>query len=145
MNATDPVVTRFGLGLYANRQIRLRVDLQASPRYSADRLWEILEVYVEESTVRESMPRDFVTGIHFNFPEPFLTRTTIEYSLSEGAMTRLEVYDALGRRVVSLVNQDLEAGSYAQTFDGSRLPAGLYIARLTIGSEIFNEPMMLVR
>ena len=46
---------------------------------------------------------------------------------------RLTVYDALGREVAALVNEELKPGSYEVEFDGSNYPSGVYFYRLTAG------------
>jgi endonuclease/exonuclease/phosphatase family metal-dependent hydrolase len=65
------------------------------------------------------------------FPNPFHGRTTVSFTLAETATVRVEAFDALGRRVSSLVDGTLAAGAYETTFDAGALPPGLYLVRLT--------------
>ena len=67
-------------------------------------------------------------------------------------MTRvhLDVFNLLGQRVRSLVNEALPPGHYRTTFDarddaGRELPTGLYFYRLETGKESQTRKMMLLR
>lgn len=53
-----------------------------------------------------------------NFPNPFNPETQIAYSLREEAAVSLEVYDALGRRVATLVDRRMSAGEYVASWAG---------------------------
>ncbi len=85
-----------------------------------------------------------------NYPNPFRTQTQIEYALPEsqaGSTVQLEIYDLLGRRVRSLVNQPQDAGFYQVTWDGrdgagQPLASGVYIYRLS--SDAFSKTRQLV-
>jgi hypothetical protein len=57
----------------------------------------------------------------------------------------LTVYDMLGRPVAVLVNDVRAAGEYRVSFDASGLASGLYIYRLTNGSESVTRTMTLVK
>lgn len=65
-------------------------------------------------------------------PNPFSDRTTLSYTLSEVAEVALEVTTPVGKRILTLVNDRQKAGDHDVTFDGSRLPTGVYVATLTV-------------
>ena len=65
-------------------------------------------------------------------PNPFSDRTTLSYTLSEDAEVTLDVTTPVGKRIVSLINERQKAGDHDVTFDGSRLPTGVYVATLTV-------------
>ena len=68
-----------------------------------------------------------------NYPNPFAGRTTIPFKLVGAQTVRLEVYDLLGRHVITLVDQPFASGSYEVQFDASRLSSGVYFYRLSAG------------
>ena len=68
-----------------------------------------------------------------NHPNPFNPSTTIRYTIPQEGNAALVVYDLLGREVARLADGPHTAGTYAATFDASRLASGVYLARLTSG------------
>jgi hypothetical protein len=65
-----------------------------------------------------------------NFPNPFNPGTTIPFSLPQEADIILSVFDALGREVAVLANGRMGAGTHLLSFDGSRIPSGVYFYRM---------------
>ncbi|MGA3286546.1 MAG: T9SS type A sorting domain-containing protein [Bacteroidota bacterium] len=91
--------------------------------------------------------------LYQNYPNPFNPTTTIEYQLP-GTGTRLNVslkiYDAIGREITNLVNEQQAPGYYQKTFDASRYASGMYIYRLVATDEqnkqhVFQKKMVLLR
>ncbi|MBP1678233.1 MAG: Por secretion system C-terminal sorting protein, partial [Bacteroidetes bacterium] len=80
-----------------------------------------------------------------NYPNPFNPSTTIEYALPEASQVRLEVFNAIGERVATLVDGRQDAGSYRSTFDASSLPSGVYLYRLTAGANVSVKRMILMK
>ncbi|TVQ16542.1 MAG: T9SS C-terminal target domain-containing protein [Balneolaceae bacterium] len=91
----------------------------------------------------EQFPLEFSLGQ--NYPNPFNPSTVIRYRIPESTGVRLDVYDILGRRVVSLVNEQLAAGEHTAVFDGSRLASGVYLYRLQAGNRTMVRKMLLVK
>ena len=80
-----------------------------------------------------------------NYPNPFNPSTQIRFMLPTRSSVTLMVYDALGRSVRTLVNQQLDAGEYVTTFDATRLPSGVYYYVLRAGVLIESKRMVLIR
>ncbi len=80
-----------------------------------------------------------------NYPNPFNPVTKISYELRVTNYVSIIVYDILGKGIRSLVNQKLDAGKYAVEFNGSDLPSGVYIYRLTAGDFTAMKSMLLVK
>ena len=68
-----------------------------------------------------------------NYPNPFNPSTTIRYALPKDGHVMLKVYDMLGREMMTLVNEEREAGSHEVRLDGTRLGSGMYLCRITAG------------
>jgi hypothetical protein len=66
-----------------------------------------------------------------NYPNPFNPATTIEFSIKENSFVIVDVYDILGRKVTSAINENLASGSYKYIFDGGELSSGIYYYALT--------------
>lgn len=80
-----------------------------------------------------------------NYPNPFTDRTTLGYALPEAAHVRLDVYDIRGRRVATLVNDDVGPGRHEVRLDAAGLASGTYVARLTAGTHVETQRLQLVR
>ena len=79
-----------------------------------------------------------------NYPNPFNTQTTIQYT-SAGGHTLVQIMDASGRLIKRLVEAEMQAGTYAISFNASLLPSGVYYARLQNGSISQVRSMLVVR
>src|SRR5205085_350520 len=77
--------------------------------------------------------------LEVNHPNPFSHLTTISYFLAEYGLTKLCLYDELGREVSRIIDRVQDAGKYSFDFDGSKLPAGNYILRLESGGEVVSK------
>ena len=80
-----------------------------------------------------------------NFPNPFNPSTEIEFKVAKAGMTKLVVYDVLGREVTTLVNQNMNPGTFRAKLDGTRLASGTYIYTLTSGNARITKKMMLLK
>jgi hypothetical protein len=57
----------------------------------------------------------------------------------------LEVFNTLGQRVATLVDEERPAGSYSERFDATRLASGVYLYRLKAGNFTTVQKMVLLR
>jgi transposase-like protein len=80
-----------------------------------------------------------------NYPNPFNPSTTIRLQIPDVSCVRLMVYNVLGCEVATLVNENLQPGSYEVKFDASGLPSGVYLYRLEVGNFIRTRRMILIR
>jgi len=80
-----------------------------------------------------------------NYPNPFNPTTVIRYSLSGNHFTTLKVFDALGKEIVTLINEKQNPGTYEAEFDGSGLPSGVYFYKLTAGGFSDTKRMILLK
>jgi hypothetical protein len=83
-------------------------------------------------------------GIMVNYPNPFSSHTTIQFTTA-GGHTLLEVYDATGRLLRKLAETDYVAGTYAIDFNASGLPPGVYYARLQNGASSQVRSMLKLK
>jgi len=83
--------------------------------------------------------------LYGNYPNPFNPSTTIRYSVSGSAKVQLEVFDILGRRVQTLVNQTQQPGLYEVQFNGNRLASGVYFVCFKAGNFTKTHKIMLLK
>jgi uncharacterized lipoprotein YddW (UPF0748 family) len=91
--------------------------------------------------------RTLPTAYHLsqNYPNPFNAQTKINFSLAKSGLTHLIVYDLLGRKIITLVDEHLNRGKYSISFDASNLASGLYIYELRSNNISLRQKMMLVK
>lgn len=92
-----------------------------------------------ESTVPEEV------RLSQNYPNPFNPVTQIGYSLPEQTQVTLQVFNLLGQRVATIVDDMQQAGTHQVEFDGSDLASGTYIYRLQAGNQVISRQMLLVK
>ncbi|MBD3223117.1 MAG: T9SS type A sorting domain-containing protein [Caldithrix sp.] len=80
-----------------------------------------------------------------NYPNPFNPRTTIEYGLSEASQVNITVYNALGKKMIILVNGTKLPGYHTVEFDGSAYASGLYIYKIKTESFQQVKKMLLLK
>jgi len=81
-----------------------------------------------------------------NYPNPFNPSTLIKFALPEKMSVDLRIFNVLGEEVAALVtNQELNAGTYQFTFDGSNLASGTYVYRMTAGDNAVSKKMLLLK
>ncbi|MCP4549790.1 MAG: T9SS type A sorting domain-containing protein [bacterium] len=85
-----------------------------------------------------------------NMPNPFNPTTKIVFALPEAGSVQLQIIDAAGRRVRTLVNERLEVGRHEVTWDGRddtghRQGSGLYLYRLEAGGHALTRKMLLLK
>ena len=80
-----------------------------------------------------------------NYPNPFNPDTRIKYQVSKLKNVKLVVYNALGQKVRTLVDQKQATGDYSVTLDGSDLSSGIYFYKLSTGSNVQVRKMVLMR
>jgi hypothetical protein len=80
-----------------------------------------------------------------NYPNPFNPETRITYGLPSFSKVRLEVFDLLGRKVATLVDETQVAGEHEVTFSGASLATGMYLYRLSTPGYMVTKKMMFVK
>ncbi len=80
-----------------------------------------------------------------NYPNPFNPSTTISFSIPERESVTLDVYNLLGQKVTSILNKEMDGGSYDINFDASNLSAGIYFYTLRAGTFTSTKKMMLLK
>ncbi len=68
--------------------------------------------------------------LYQNYPNPFNPSTTIKYLIPEESKVMLEVFNILGNRIITLVDELKPPGNYEVKFDASSLSSGMYFYRL---------------
>ena len=98
---------------------------------------------IVEDSGNKTIPQKY--SLSDNYPNPFNPETRIEFELPEAGLTRLIIYDLLGREVVRLIDGEVSAGSHKVSWNASKMISGVYLYKLTSGSFTKTKKMVLLK
>jgi serine protease len=106
--------------------------------------WEVMDDGLAEAT----LPQGF--SLDQNYPNPFNPKTTISYSLPTTSYVTLEIFNVLGQRVTTLVDQTMGAGQHQVDWNstdqsGNSVASGIYFYRLTTEGQTLSKKMLLLK
>lgn len=96
----------------------------------------------------DAIPHEF--ALQQNFPNPFNPNTAINFQLPAAERVKLTIYNILGQKVRTLVNERLKAGYYKVMWNGMnnrgrQMASGIYIYRIEAGNFVMVRKMTLIR
>lgn len=105
-------------------------------------------VYEQGKLIAGNVPSSF--ELDNNYPNPFNASTEIKYGLPLDSYVTLEIYDILGRKTATLVDEYQTAGYKSVIWDGNNdngdvISSGLYFYRLTAAEFSFTKRMTLIK
>lgn len=110
-------------------------------------LWDDLNILSSSATSVEepggNIPEEF--SLSQNYPNPFNPSTVISYNVAKSAHVNISVYNMLGQKVATLVNETQNAGSKQVRFDAQNFTSGVYIYRIEAGSFVDSKRMVLIK
>jgi|WetSurMetagenome_2_1015567.scaffolds.fasta_scaffold37114_2 photosystem II stability/assembly factor-like uncharacterized protein len=95
------------------------------------------------NSVSNQIPAQF--SLLQNYPNPFNPTTNIKYQITNNSIVLLKIYDALGREIETLVNEEQSAGTYEIMFNASQYPSGVYFYKLEAGSYSETKKMLILK
>ena len=98
---------------------------------------------VDVEPINEVIPSAYTLGQ--NFPNPFNPSTKINFSIPVEGFVTLDVYNAIGQKIASLVNETKTAGNYSVDFDASSLTSGIYFYKISTGNFTETKKMILMK
>jgi hypothetical protein len=107
--------------------------------------------YTGISAIGNEIPASF--RLFQNYPNPFNPSTKIKFSIplsrggaaGRGVFTKLIIYNLLGKEITSLVNQQLNPGTYEVEWDAANYPSGLYFYKLITNEFTESKKMILIK
>ncbi|HYE72686.1 MAG TPA: T9SS type A sorting domain-containing protein, partial [Blastocatellia bacterium] len=95
------------------------------------------------SVSRSTEPQQF--RLRGNFPNPASSHTTIKFDLARSANVKLQLFDARGALLTTLINSKLTAGEHSPHLRTAELPPGSYVYRLTVDDRFETRQMSIIR
>jgi len=80
-----------------------------------------------------------------NYPNPFNPVTNFGFRIADFGLVNLVIYDALGKEIQILVNENLHPGTYEVTWDASNFSSGVYYYKLIAGEYRQTKKMVLIK
>ncbi|MDI6402329.1 BspA family leucine-rich repeat surface protein [Balneolaceae bacterium ANBcel3] len=84
-------------------------------------------------------------AIQQNYPNPFNPATVIRFTVPEQAHVNITVYNLIGQRIETLINETKSPGRYEVLFESNRLSSGVYIYRMQAGDFVSSKKMILAK
>jgi hypothetical protein len=79
-------------------------------------------------------------------PNPFTNSVSLSFKAAQSGPVKLSVYDLNGKLVATIFNGVVQKGLFKKVnFDGSKLPAGMYISRLQTASGVTEQKLVRSR
>ena len=105
-------------------------------------------VGIDDGSLGSQLPKTL--ALRQNYPNPFNPITNIIYDVPASASVSLRIYDMLGRNVITLVNEQQNAGTYNVEWNGKnssgiQVTSGIYFYRLEAGQSATTKKMLLLR
>ncbi len=100
---------------------------------------------VSYTAVRDQYGIPPTFALNQNYPNPFNPSTQIAFDIPRETRVKLEVYNVLGARVLTLEDRIMSAGYHSATVQAGSLPSGLYLYRLTTPEASLTRKMLLMK
>jgi len=107
--------------------------------------YSIFKLPLQVTAINDKMELPTAFQLNQNYPNPFNPTTTISFSVIKSAEYNLSIYDLLGQKVKTLVEGQLNAGSYKFEFDANYFSSGTYLYTLKGESSQITKKMILIK
>lgn len=94
-------------------------------------------------TNNEGVPSQFFLAQ--NYPNPFNPTTHFEFRIADFGLVKLKVFDAMGREIETIVNKQLQAGTYYVEWDASAYTSGIYFYKIEAGEFVETKKMIFIK
>ena len=93
--------------------------------------------------ISNELPENF--NLEQNYPNPFNPETKIKFNIIKTGNVNLTVYNLSGKEITTLVNRNLQPGTYETTFNANNLPSGIYCYKLESSGTAETKRMVLIK
>lgn len=107
--------------------------------------WSVYQSDILTSVEEEEETIPTVFKLEQNYPNPFNPSTKIKFAVPEKSNVLIKVYDILGNELLTIVNEEMNAGWYEKDFNAVGLSSGVYLFRMEAGDYVNTKKMILLR
>jgi len=105
--------------------------------------WIFNDPTIGITPISSEIPKSF--SLSQNYPNPFNPSSKIKFDITKSSLTFIKVYNILGQEITTLVNEQLQPGTYEINFDGTNLPSGVYFYKLIAGDYVETKKMLMIK
>jgi hypothetical protein len=115
---------------------------------AAKTFWDNVLLTDIEERERRILPGKY--ALQQNYPNPFNPSTNVRFEVKSTGRVRIDIYNTLGQKVRTLVNDVRSAGKYSVNWNGindvgDRVASGIYIYKMVAGDFVQTRKMILLR
>jgi plastocyanin len=103
----------------------------------------VINVLTSSITRNESTTLTYT--LNQNYPNPFNPATSISFSIPKSELVNITIYNEIGKKVETIVNQNLTEGSYTINYNAGKLSSGIYFYRIKAGEFGETKKMLLIK
>ena len=90
-----------------------------------------------------ALPKEFI--LYQNYPNPFNPETQIKYAIPKNAHVKIELFDMIGRKIKTLIDEQKFAGYHTLRFEAGNLASGVYLYSIQADNYISTKKMLLLK
>ena len=122
------------------------IILESEFSINQNRFWKQISFQLSEiSDISETLNTPGKFALSQNYPNPFNPVTKINYELPITNYVNLSIHNLLGQKVVTLINEEQNAGHHQVEWDASRFASGIYYYRLEAGDFVNVKKMIILK
>lgn len=125
--------------------MRVGIELNTEENDGGTIYIDSVQVEKVDAVSNEAIEQPLAFELYQNYPNPFNPTTSITYTLPQSADVRLDVFNVLGQRVMTLVNERQTSGLKQVSFDASNLASGVYLYRIQTANFVKSRRMTLIK
>ena len=115
---------------------------------AAKAFWDEVVVTDIEDNQKVNFPNRY--ALQQNYPNPFNPATNIKFDVKNAGRVKIDIYNTLGQKVRTLVDDVKSAGKYSVVWNGlndfgDRVASGIYIYKMVSGDFVQTRKMILLR
>jgi hypothetical protein len=131
------------VGTFLLNDVADSITDEGAALFDSSVVWAMAGGTTSVSEKESTVPSEYV--LYNNYPNPFNPSTSIPFSVPKRSQVQLTVWNSLGEKVATVVNEVRTAGEYTATFDASGLPSGIYFYKLEAGNTRHTKKMLFLK
>ena len=96
-----------------------------------------------DDLLTNEIPKTYI--LYQNYPNPFNPATQIRFGLPKPGKVLIELFNILGQKTATILDENKSAGYHTITFDGSKYASGVYVYRMRTDNFLKSMKMLLIR